>query len=63
MYLINAARGVSASLDAIVKLLEMLKDLTMRLKVYNREDLSQELREKLTEILTTVLEIFASPHK
>jgi len=59
MYLINAARGVSATLDAIAELFGMLKDFTVRLKVYNNEDLSQELREKLTEILTTVIEIFA----
>jgi predicted RNase H-like nuclease len=59
MYLINAARGVSASLDAIAALLGVLKDFTVRLTVYNREDLSHELREKLTEILTTVMEILA----
>lgn len=63
MYLINAARGVSASLDAIADLLGVLKDFTVRLKVYNREDLSNELREKLTEILTTVIEIFARSTK
>ena len=51
MCLVSAARGVSASLDAIVDLLSILKDFTVRLKVYNSEDLSQELREKLTEIL------------
>lgn len=51
MYLINAAKGVSSSLDAIVALLERLKDFTVRLKVYNKTDISEELREKLTEIL------------
>lgn len=63
MYLINAARGVSASLDAIAELLGMLKDITARLTVYSREDLSQQLREKLTEILTTVIELFARSTK
>lgn len=63
MYLINAARGVSASLDAIADLLGVLKDFTVRLTVYNREDLSHELREKLTEILTTVIEILARSTK
>jgi hypothetical protein len=51
MYLIGAAHGVSASLDAIAELLGLLKEFTIRLKIYQREDLSQELREKLTEIL------------
>lgn len=51
MYLINAAHGVSASLDAIAGLLDELKDITIRLKIYNQEDLSQELKEKLTTIL------------
>ena len=63
MYLIQAARGVSASLDAIADLLGILKDFTVRLRVYNREDLSQELREKLTEILVTVIDIFARSTK
>ncbi|OQO02620.1 hypothetical protein B0A48_12148 [Cryoendolithus antarcticus] len=63
MYLINAAKGVSASLDAIAGLLDVLKDFTVRLSMYERADLSKELREKLTQILTTVLEIFARSTK
>ena len=63
MYLINAAKGVSASLDAIAGLLEVLKDFTVRLKVYQREDLSAELREKLTDILVTILDVFARSTK
>ncbi len=51
MYLIDAAKGVSDSLDAITDRLTMLKDFTARLVVYNRDDLSLELRRKLTEIL------------
>ena len=62
-YLINAAHGVSASLDAISDLLAALKDFTVRLKVYNQADLSQELREKLTEILITVIDIFGRSTK
>ena len=42
MYLIDAAHRVSASLDAIAGLLVELKDITVRLKVYSREDLSLE---------------------
>lgn len=59
MKLIEAARGVSASLDAIADLLGMLKDFTVRLKIYHRKHLSPELRGKLTEVLTTVFNIFA----
>lgn len=55
MFLIDTAHGVSASLDAIAELLDLLKEFTIRLKVYQREDLSQELRENLTEILVGVL--------
>ncbi|KAK4548205.1 hypothetical protein LTR36_010074 [Oleoguttula mirabilis] len=63
MYLINAAHGVSASLDAITDMLGVLKDFTVRLSIYNRESLSVQLREKLTEVLTTVIEIFARSTK
>lgn len=51
MYLINAARGVSASLDAIAGLMEHLKDFTIRLNVYNKAAMSKELMEQLTETL------------
>ncbi|PGG96485.1 hypothetical protein AJ79_09575 [Helicocarpus griseus UAMH5409] len=57
MYLINAAHGVSASYDAIVDLLEMLK------AIYNREDLPIELQKKLAEVLATYLEILARSTK
>ena len=57
MYLVNAAKGVSDSLDAIAELLTTLKEFTVRLNVYNRENLSQELREKLTEILVRSLHV------
>lgn len=63
MYLIGAAGGDSASLDAIAELLDVLKDITVRLAVYNQEDLSRELQYKLAEILTTVSEVFARSTK
>lgn len=53
MCLINAARGISATLDAITELLSQLKDYTVRLKVYVTEDLSDGLKEKLAEILVS----------
>lgn len=43
MYLINAARGVSASLDVIAGLKEHLKDFTIRLNVYTKAATSKEL--------------------
>lgn len=51
MYLINAAKGVSESLDAIVGLMEHLKDFTIRLNVYNKAAMSKELIEQLIETL------------
>ncbi|SMY23467.1 unnamed protein product [Zymoseptoria tritici ST99CH_1A5] len=63
VYLIGAAGGDSASLDATAELLDVLKDITVRLAVYNQEDLSRELQYKLAEILTTVIEVFARSTK
>jgi tetratricopeptide (TPR) repeat protein len=62
-YLINAARGVSASYDAIVDLMGTLKDFLVRMTVYSREGLSPEIQEKLAEILATLLEVFARSAK
>lgn len=53
MYLINAAKGVSSTLDAITELLSDLKNYTVRLNIYLKEDLSKELRDKLAEILVS----------
>lgn len=53
MHLVTAAREVSAELDAVVDLLETLKDFTIRLAIYKRENLSLELRDKLTNILVS----------
>ncbi|KAJ5584341.1 Tetratricopeptide-like helical [Penicillium hispanicum] len=58
-YLLDAAKGVSAKYDAIIELMTSLKDFTVRLEVYSQHDISQELRSKLAEILTTILEVLA----
>ncbi|KAF9884889.1 hypothetical protein FE257_000956 [Aspergillus nanangensis] len=58
-YLIGAAKGVSASYDAIQDLMGTLKDFTIRLKAYNREQISSDLSHKLSDILVTLLEVFA----
>ncbi|KAE8356745.1 tetratricopeptide repeat domain protein [Aspergillus coremiiformis] len=58
-YLINAARGVSAKYEAIVELMSTLKDFTIRLEVYAQQEVSDHLRRKLADILTTLLEVFA----
>jgi hypothetical protein len=53
MYLINAAKGVSASLNAIAGLMEDLKVFTIRLNVYNKAMMSKELAEQLIETLAS----------
>lgn len=55
VHLINAAKGVSASLEAITDLLQELRAYTMRLSIYLIEDLSNELKEKLAETLVSNL--------
>ncbi|KAH0543160.1 hypothetical protein FGG08_002505 [Glutinoglossum americanum] len=57
--LVNAAKGTTESYDAIQDLMATLKDFTERLSVYAREQISGELSEKLTVVLTTLIEIFA----
>lgn len=58
-YLIGAAKGTSADLDAISGLMATLRDFTVRLKVYNIEALPIELQRKLAEILAVLLQVFA----
>ncbi|KAJ5574110.1 uncharacterized protein N7459_008537 [Penicillium hispanicum] len=58
-YLMNAAKGVSSSYDAIQELMGSLKDFTIRLKIYSQEQISTELGEKLSDVLSTLIEIFA----
>ncbi|KAL5341396.1 NACHT and TPR domain protein [Aspergillus crustosus] len=58
-YLMGAAKGVSASYDAINELMGSLKDFTIRLKAYSRESISEDLSDKLSDILVTLIEVFA----
>ncbi|KAL2819256.1 hypothetical protein BDW59DRAFT_165118 [Aspergillus cavernicola] len=58
-YLLNAAKGVSASYDAIQALMATLKDFTIRLKSYSRESVSEDLSDKLSDVLVTLIEVFA----
>ncbi|PKX90549.1 NACHT and TPR domain protein [Aspergillus novofumigatus IBT 16806] len=58
-YLVTAAKGVSSSYDAIEDLMGTLKDFTIRLKAYGQERISEDLSDKLSDILTTLVEIFA----
>ncbi|RLL95865.1 hypothetical protein CFD26_105362 [Aspergillus turcosus] len=58
-YLVTAAKGVSSSYDAIEDLMGTLKDFTIRLKAYSQEQISEDLSDKLSDILTTLVEIFA----
>ncbi|KAF2837374.1 NACHT and TPR domain protein [Patellaria atrata CBS 101060] len=57
--MIYAARGVTAAYDAIQELFETLRHFTVRLKIYNQEELSQDMMVKLAEVLATLLEVFA----
>jgi hypothetical protein len=54
VYLIDAAKGVSKCLDAITDLLQILQNFTVRLKIYDMVEISEELGAKLTEILVSV---------
>ncbi|KAE8376136.1 hypothetical protein BDV26DRAFT_294367 [Aspergillus bertholletiae] len=58
-YLMGAAKGVSASYDAIQGLMGTLKDFTIRLKAYSQEAISEDLSNKLSDILVTLVEILA----
>lgn len=55
MYLINAARGVSASLDAIAGLMDHLKDFTTRLSVYNKAAMFKKLMEQMEQLTETLV--------
>ncbi|KAL4879221.1 tetratricopeptide repeat domain protein [Aspergillus karnatakaensis] len=58
-YLLDAASGVSAKYDAIIELMEILKDFAIRLDIYARQHISEHLRDKLTDITVAMLEVFA----
>ncbi|KAM6536314.1 hypothetical protein FALCPG4_002323 [Fusarium falciforme] len=58
VYLINAARDVSAAYDSILELFDQLKDFTSRLDVYIQHQMSDSLRNKVVHILATLFEVF-----
>ncbi|KAB8078648.1 hypothetical protein BDV29DRAFT_165951 [Aspergillus leporis] len=58
-YLMGAAKGISSSYDAIGDLMATLKEFTIRLKTYSKEQISEDLSNKLSDILMTLVEIFA----
>ncbi|OLN91695.1 Vegetative incompatibility protein HET-E-1-like protein 17 [Colletotrichum chlorophyti] len=58
MYLVNAARDVSACYDSIIDLFDQMQDFTIRLKFYVSQKISSELHDKVVKILVTIFEIF-----
>ncbi|GKT56135.1 NACHT and TPR domain-containing protein [Colletotrichum tofieldiae] len=58
MYLINAAKDVSACYDSIIDLFDQMQDFTVRLKFYVSQKMSTELYDKVVKILVTIFEIF-----
>lgn len=63
MHLVGAAKGVSASYDAIQDLMQTLQDFTIRLKTYTQEAISEALSDKLSDITVTLIEILALSSK
>jgi hypothetical protein len=63
MYLIDACNGVSANYDSIRDLFEEVKDFTSRLTVHTRQNVPDELREIVTEILVCLLNVCAQSVK
>ncbi|KAJ5415509.1 NACHT and TPR domain protein [Penicillium sp. CMV-2018d] len=63
MHLVGAAKGVSASYDAIQDLMQMLQDFTVRLSAYTQEAIPEALNDKLSDIIVTLIEIFALSSK
>ncbi|PWY86019.1 hypothetical protein BO70DRAFT_423185 [Aspergillus heteromorphus CBS 117.55] len=62
-YLIDAAKDVSASYDAVVGLFVTLNDFLVRLAVYDGTRMSEALQAKVVDILATLLEIFGQATK
>ncbi len=58
-HLISAARGVSDKYDAIINLMESLRDFTVRLETYARQVISDSLGARLTEIVLALIEVLA----
>ncbi|KAF9888556.1 hypothetical protein FE257_008487 [Aspergillus nanangensis] len=63
MHLVGAAKGVSASYDAIQDLMQVLQDFTTRLRAYTQEAISEALCDKLSDIIVTLIEILALSSK
>ncbi|CAG8016084.1 unnamed protein product [Penicillium nalgiovense] len=63
MHLVDAAKGVSTSYNAIQDLMQMLQDFTIRLSAYTQEAISEALSDKLSDIIVTLVEIFALSSK
>ncbi|KXG50139.1 Tetratricopeptide-like helical [Penicillium griseofulvum] len=61
--LLGAAKGVSDKYDAIIETMSTLKDFTVRLQVYSEQTISEYLSDKLTQILTALLEVLAFARK
>ncbi|KAL5001768.1 NACHT and TPR domain protein [Aspergillus recurvatus] len=59
LHLVGAAKGVSASYEALQDLMQMLQDFTVRLNVYAQETISEALSDKLSDIIITLVEILA----
>lgn len=53
----KAGHGVSSAYDAIIDLFTEVKDFTTRLSVHARQNISQELRGIVTEILVSLIYI------
>ena len=62
-YLINAGHGVSSNYDSIVELFQEIRAFTTRLTVHTRQNISKELRDIVTEILSTLIKICAMSSK
>ncbi|KAI2823063.1 hypothetical protein CBS115989_1773 [Aspergillus niger] len=62
-YLIDAAKDVSASYNAVIELFFTLKDFLVRLAIYDGSRMSDALQAKVVDILVTLLEIFGQATK
>ncbi len=58
-HLMSAAKGVSEKYDAIIRLMEWLKDFTVRLETYTRQSISERLSDKLSEMVIALIEVLA----
>lgn len=63
LFLVRSARGVSSAYDCIANLLGQLGAFTARLEEYTKAAVDSKLRKKVTDILTTLLEILARSEK